>query len=129
MATSRIFTDIDISFSKHPITDDVAIKINENAIIQSVKNLIMTNYNERPFNPKLGSNINRMLFEPLDGISASIINKEIKNVIDNFEPRATVEDIKVTPNQSEDGYNVILTFRTKNSLKPLTIALFLNRLR
>lgn len=129
MSSSRIFTDLDLAFTKHPVTKDVALKTKEKAIIQSIKNLILTNYNERLFNPKLGSNINRMLFEPVDGISASILNKEIQTVITNFEPRVSVEEVQVIPNDREDGYEITLKFYVINSIKPLTIGLFLNRLR
>lgn len=127
--SSRIFTDLDFGFTKHPITKDVGLKTRENAIIQSVKSLVMTNYNERLFNPSFGSNVNRMLFEPVDPISASIINKEIVNVIKNFEPRVRIDKVTVVPIQSEDGYNVTVKFYVNNSLKPLSVALFLNRLR
>lgn len=129
MPSSRIFTDLDLDFTKHPITKDVALKTKENAIIQSVKNLIQTNYSERVFNPKLGSHIRRMLFEPLDGITASIINTEIKNVISNFEPRVNVDEVAVSVNNDENGYNVTVRFYVNNSLKPITVALFLSRLR
>ena len=129
MATSRTFTDFDISFTKHPVTDDVSLKTDDNAIIQSIRNLIMTNYGERPFHPKLGSNLNRVLFEPLDNFSASIINSEIKILIKNFERRVSLDEIRVKPDYSRDAYYVTLVFHLVNSLKPITIALFLDRLR
>ena len=129
MATSRTYTDLDISFTKHPMTFDVGIKTDGTAIIQSIRNLIMTNYGERPFRPKLGSNLNKVLFEPLDDFSASIINSEIRLLLKNFEPRISVTSINVTPDDKRDSYYVTLTFSIVNSLKPLTIALFLDRLR
>lgn len=129
MASSRIFTDLDLAFTKHPITKDVSLKTKENAIIQSMKNLLLTNYNERLFNPKLGSNIRKLLFEPIDAITASILNTEVQNAITNFEPRVYIDEVQVIPNEMEDGYNVTLKFYVNNSIKPITVALFLNRLR
>ena len=111
------------------MTFDVGIKTDGTAIIQSIRNLIMTNYGERPFRPKLGSNLNKVLFEPLDDFSASIINSEIRLLLKNFEPRISVTSINVTPDDKRDSYYVTLTFSIVNSLKPLTIALFLDRLR
>lgn len=127
--SSRIFSDLDLNFGKHPITGDVTRKTKENAIVNSVKNLIMTNYNERPFSPKLGSNITAMLFEPLDMITSSIISSEIRILIQNFEPRVNINDLQVVPDYDNDGFNVTINFSIVNSLTPLTIAVFLQRLR
>ena len=126
---SRIFSDLDLNFGKHPITKDVSRKINDNAVINSIKNLIMTNYNERAFNPKLGSNITAMLFEPLDMITAGILRSEIQILIDNFEPRVSVSDIKVNPDYDRDGFDVSITFSIVNNLSPIIVGVFLQRLR
>lgn len=127
--TQRIFSDLDLDFGKHPTTKDVLRKTKENAIIASVKNLILTNRNERPFNPKIGSNINAMLFEPLDELTASILMAEIRMLISNYEPRVRIENVQVTPDYDRNGFNVILKFSVINSLKPITVNVFLNRLR
>ena len=126
---ARIFSDLDLDFGKHPITKDVVRKTQENAIINAVKNLIQTNKNEKPFNPKFGSNINAMLFEPLDELTASILTTEIRSLIANYEPRVRVDDLQVRPDYDKNGFNVILKFSVVNSLKPITVSVFLSRLR
>lgn len=125
----RIFSDLDIDFTMHPITKDVSRKTKENAVIQSVKNLMMTDYYERPFNPLLGSNIKAMLFEPVDTITASILHKEITTLITNYEPRVKIDQLLVLANPDDNRFQVNLRFYILNSIKPVTINVFLNRLR
>lgn len=130
MATEeRTFSDLDLNFTKHPITKDVARKTGNNAIIGALKNLILTNYYERPFNPKFGSNVRGLLFEPLDPLTGAILQKEIKILIENYEPRVSVRDIQVVADFDRNSYQITITFFTVNSTAPLRTVLFLNRLR
>lgn len=125
----RTFSDLDLDFTKHPVTKDVSLKTGEYAIIQSLKNLIFTNYYERPFNPIIGSNIRKMLFEPVDPLTGSILSKEITTLIGNFEPRVKIDYLQVNADTEAQTYQIILRFYTINSTKPIKITLFLNRLR
>ena len=125
----RTFSDLDLNFTKHPITKDVARKTGNNAIIGALRNLVFTNFYERPFNPKFGSNIRAMLFEPLDPLTGTILQKEIKILIENYEPRVSLRDIQVVADFDRDSYQVTITFFTVNSTQPLRTVLFLNRLR
>jgi phage baseplate assembly protein W len=125
----RTFSDLDLNFTKHPITKDVARKTGNNAIIGALKNLVYTNFYERPFNPKFGSNVRGMLFEPLDPLTGSILQKEIKILIENYEPRVSLRDIQVVADYDRNSYQVTITFFTVNSTQPLSTVLFLNRLR
>lgn len=130
MATEeRTFSDLDLNFTKHPVTKDVARKTGNNAIIASLKNLIYTNFYERPFNPRFGSNVRGMLFEPLDPLTGATLQKEIKILIQNYEPRVSVRDIQVIADFDNNAYKVILSFFTVNSTAPLRTTFFLNRLR
>jgi hypothetical protein len=126
---TRTFSDLDLNFSKHPITKDVARKVDSNAIIASVKNLIQTNHYERPFRPTLGSNIRAMLFEPIDPITAINLQKEIEVLLNNYEPRVRIDDLQVTADETTQTYNVYLRFYVINNIRPITVNLFLNRLR
>ena len=126
---SRTFSDLDLNFTKHPVRDDVNILTAERAVINSVKNLILTNHYERPFQPDLGSNIRRLLFENADSITASLLEREIQQTIENFEPRARVKDIKVIAKFDENGFEVELTFYIVNVTAPITINFFLERIR
>lgn len=126
---NRVYSDLDLNFTKHPITKDVARKLKENAVIASIKNIIFTNFNERPFNPNFGSGIRGLLFEPVDEITASNLYKVISTAINNYEPRVKIEAIQVVPDIDRNGYEITIRFYLLNSLKPITISTFLDRLR
>lgn len=127
--TSRTYSDLDLRFSKHPVTKDVSLKINEYAIIGSVRNIVMTNFGERRFTPKFGSDVLSQLFEPLDDMTAMNIKEEITASLTNYEPRIKIDFVNVVPNFSDDGFDVTIRFYLLNSIKPITTALFLQRLR
>jgi phage baseplate assembly protein W len=126
---ARIYKDLDLAFIPHPIRKDVNKKTGYNAIIQSVKNLVLLSHYEKPFHPEIGGNIRKMLFEPLDPITANIIAKEIDDVITNFEPRVDLSSIDVTENYDGNGYDVIVTFFLLNTEEPIQTTIFLERLR
>ena len=107
---SRGFKDISLSFKPHPITRDVIPLKNESAISRAVKNLVLTHLEERPFNPILGSRINASLLELMDVGSASIIADEIRNTVDNFEPRVRLVDVEVTPYYDSHIYDVVIVY-------------------
>jgi phage baseplate assembly protein W len=125
----RTFRDLDLNFTIHPVKKDINTHKNEFAVINSIKNLVLTNHYERPFQPEIGSNIRRLLFENVDSVVASQIEREITEVIGNFEPRAQVSQVVVIPSPDENTYKVILEFFIINSTAPITINFFLERIR
>lgn len=125
----RIYSDFDLSFTKHPITKDVSRKTKEYAIVQSLRNLLLTNHYERPFNPRFGSNVRALLFELVDPINATILQTEIVTLLTNHEPRIQIDDLQVISDEDNNGYNVVLRFYMLNSTKPMSIEVFLTRLR
>jgi len=127
--TKRTFRDLDLHFNIHPVKKDINTFNNEFAVINSVKNLVLTNHYERPFQPELGSNIRRLLFENIDSIIAASIENEITEVINNFEPRAQVSKVTAVPSPDENRYNVELEFFIINNPNPVTISFFLERIR
>jgi phage baseplate assembly protein W len=127
--TARTFKDLDLNFTAHPVRKDVNKFNNEYAVINSVKNLILTNHYERPFRPELGSNIRRMLFENVDTIMAAQIEREIEETIINFEPRVRVSKVVATAAPDENRYNIELQFFIINSPDPISIKFFLERIR
>lgn len=134
MATTNIdsvrnFRDLDLNFAIHPITKDVNIYKAEYAIINSVKNLILTNHFEKPFQPEIGSNIRRLLFENVDSIMAAQIEREIEETITNFEPRVQISSVVAIHAPDENGYKVRLEFFVINNPDPITINFFLERIR
>ena len=112
-----------------PVTKDVALRYDDQAVIASVRNLLLTNFYERPFQPNLGSNLTGLLFEPSTNITASILSDEITNVITNFEPRVTISNLDVQVNSDDDGFNVYLSFFIGNNTTPTSVNLLLQRSR
>ena len=126
---ARKFSDLDLNFTKHPVTKDVSKKVNENAIATAIRNLLLTSHYERPFNPDLGSNLKKFLFEPIDNVTTSLIQDSIFETIKNHEPRVTIEEVVAAPNFDEQRYDVYVTFFVKNTVEPITISFFLERIR
>jgi phage baseplate assembly protein W len=127
--SERTFKDLDLNFTKHPVKLDINVHKNEFAIINSIKNLILTNHYEKPFRPDIGSNIRRLLFENIDSVIAAQIEKEISEVIGNFEPRAQVSKVTAISSPDENAYKVELEFFIINNPNPITINFFLERIR
>ena len=125
----RNFRDLDLNFAIHPITKDVNIYKAEYAVINSVKNLILTNHFEKPFQPEVGSNIRRLLFENVDSIMAAQIEREIEETINNFEPRVQISSVIAVHAPEENGYKIRLEFFVINNPDPITINFFLERIR
>ena len=107
---SRNFKDISLGFLPHPITKDVIALKNENAIARSVRNLVLTHLQERPFEPILGSRIGASLFELMDAGSAAVIQDEIRNTLDNYEPRVRLLNVDVIPYYDSHQYDVTLMY-------------------
>ena len=127
--SARNFRDLDLNFAIHPITKDVNIYRAEYAVINSVKNLILTNHFEKPFQPEVGSNIRRLLFENVDSIMAAQIEREIEETINNFEPRVQISSVIAIHAPEENGYKIRLEFFVINNPDPITINFFLERIR
>ena len=126
---TRSFKDLDLNFTIHPVKKDINTHKNEYAIINSVKNLILTNHYERLFQPQIGSNIRRLLFENVDSVTGSQIEREITETIDNFEPRARTSKVDVVADPDNNGFKVVLEFFIINNPNPITINFFLERIR
>ena len=113
MAVTRIsrgFKDISFSFEPHPVTKDLPVLINERAIARSVRNLVETIPTERFFNPLLGSNVRKSLFEFVDYGTASIIQDQIKTTINNFEIRVNNVKVEVDPRPDDNTFEVTVIF-------------------
>ena len=108
---SRSFKDFSINFAKNPFTDDLSIVNNDNSIKQAVKNIILTAPGEKPFQPLVGSSVNRLLFEPLDAFTADAIAEEITTTINQFEPRVQLTNVDVTPIFESNKLNVSLEYK------------------
>ena len=130
MATQLSFKDLNITFKKHPVTNDVVVSRDESAIKQAIVNLLLTNKGERLMNPEYGSDIRRYLFEPLDYGTANQITGNIKSTIDTFEPRISVLNLRALPNDDDNGFDVEMTYEIRGTDDPpVTVDFFLARTR
>ena len=107
---SRSFKDISLSFSPHPVTKDLPILKNENAIVRSVRNLVQTIPTERFFNSNIGSDVQDSLFGFVDYGTASLIEDQILTVVTNFEPRVENLEVEVEPQMDNNSFGVIVRF-------------------
>ena len=107
---SRAFKDINLSFNAHPITKDITVLKNENAIKRSVRNIVNTIPRERFFNPELGSDVRSSLFNFVDYGTASVIQKQIQIAIENFEPRVDNLQVNVFPRPDSNEFEVNILF-------------------
>ena len=107
---SRGFKDISMTFQSNPLNNDLIALKNANAIARSVRNIVMTIPGERFFQPSFGSGVNRVLFNNMDEISASILEDEIRNSIRNYEPRVRLRTILVSPNFDNNTFDTVITY-------------------
>ena len=107
---SQGFKDISMSFQANPLNDDLIGLKNENAIARSLRNIVFTLPGEKFFNESFGSRISGSLFENLDDITGDIINDEIRNSINNWEPRVDLRDVDTQPDPDNNAYAVTITY-------------------
>lgn len=123
------YSDLDMDFIMNPSTNDVKILKGEASVKRSIRNLMLTNYFERPFQSRIGSDIPRLLFEPTTSITQIQLEKAIRLCIENFEPRVSLQTVKVTYDPDEYGFNVRLEYVILNKNLPVVSTLFLERIR
>ena len=126
---SRKFRDIDLNFEKHPVTNDI-VKIEDiEAIKRSVKNLVQTNFYERPFHPELGCGVRDLLFENFTPITGIFLKRKIEEVLVNYEPRISLTSISVDDDQDNNRLVVDIYFYVIGVPDPVQVTTFLQRLR
>lgn len=126
---TRTFVDLDLNFIPHPVTKDIAVKMDENAIKRSVKNLILTKNFERPFHSEIGSQATALLFDNADAFTETVIRQSIFDVLNAFEPRVELIDVNVNFKSDMNSVDISITFRILNTFNPITLDLVLERTR
>ena len=127
---SKPFKDISATFQTNPLNSDLIALKNENAISRSIRNLILTQPGDRPFQPDLGSEVYESLFETLDQITASSVQQQIENTIIKYEPRVDLRDVTVTANIPNNAFDVLINYEIigiEASRQQITFALELTR--
>lgn len=129
MASTKIFSDLDLNFTAHPVSRDVSKRINESAIKASVRNLVLTSYYERPFRNDIGSPLRQLLFELPGPMTKEMIKRAITDTITNFEPRVNILNVEVKFNPDNNSVDVVIEFRILNSADITSLELTLERTR
>ena len=112
--SSRVYKDLNLNFTRNPVTGDVATVTDVNAVKRSIRNLLLTNHYERPFHPEIGSDIPALLFENFGPITGNQLSRNIEEMILNFEPRARVETVECFPVPDSNRYDVRIYFYVEN---------------
>lgn len=127
---SRIYSDLDLFFSKKNSNSDVNIIEDVQAVKRSVRNLVLLNSYEKPFHPEIGSGVRDILFENMTPITSIVLARKIEDVISNFEPRARLQAVRATPDFDRNAYTVTIDFFVRNHPTQLVeLDLMLERLR
>jgi phage baseplate assembly protein W len=124
------YSDLDLDFLMNPTTKDVVIKRGEDAIKRSIRNLILTNFYDRPFRPSIGSNVQKLLFDEIaDPLVKNLLESAINETIYKFEPRVNLQFVEVIPDLDANGLTVRLQYTILNREEPVITSLFLERIR
>jgi phage baseplate assembly protein W len=126
---TRTFSDLDLNFTKNPVTLDVTRRYDEDAVKTALKNLILTANYERPFHSEIGSPIKKLLFEPATPMLGAMLKRTIQDTINTFEPRVNIIDIICVVAPDENTINVSIEFTILNTTAPITLDLTLQRTR
>jgi phage baseplate assembly protein W len=116
-------------FTAHPVTKDITRRYDENAVKASLKNLILTSNYERPFHSEIGSQVRALMFEPASPMLAQMLRRSIIDVVNNFEPRVYLNDVRVDFSPDNNSVYITVEFRIINTERPLTLDLVLERTR
>lgn len=124
-----IYSDFTSDFDIHPDKNDLIQVTNEDAVAESIRNLLMTNRGERLMKPNVGSNIASLLFEPITPITQSVLQELVTNTITNYEKRAKLVRVVVSATPDMNSYTVTVVYSTINKADAITSTFILNRIR
>ena len=127
--SSPTYSDFSNNFDVHPVTGNLIRLIDEGSIKRAIYNLIMTNRGERFFQPLVGGSIQHFLFEPMTLVTQNNIQNAIIETITNYEPRVDNLTVTVSPDYSNDAYNISVIFTLLNIPNPVILNITLSRLR
>ena len=141
-AKRELYADFGRDIARHPLTDDVVRKTNEDAVKESIRNIVLTNKGERPFQPNFGCDVRKLLFENYTPQTSTLIEQTIRSSIAAYEPRAEVTDIRISPTAKtigqlvadeqilfSDGVRITIQFEVINVISPITLELILKQIR
>ena len=127
--SNRVYKDLDLNFTRNPVTNDVTKIEDVDAVKRSVRNLVQTNFYERPFHPELGCGVRELLFENFTPVTGIFIRRKVEEVITNFEPRARISQVAVNEQPDRNGIEVTVYFYVMNMPNPVSVTTVLQRIR
>lgn len=126
----RQYRDLDLFFSKNQGNGDVNKITGIEAVKRSIRNLVLLNFYEKPFNPEIGSDVRYLLFENMSPLTSVVLAEAIEDVIEDFEPRARLISVRAFPNLDRNEYEVTIEFFVVNTPTELVdMTVFLEVLR
>ena len=123
------YKDLDLDFTANPVTGDVATVKDATSIKRGIRNILLTENQERLFQPEIGSGLKNLLFEPMTNITTQLLEDEVRNAIEAWENRANILECIVTPEEELNRYRVAVTFRIVNQTEEQQLDVFLSRER
>lgn len=124
-----LYSDLHKDLTINPISEDLALKRDEEAVKESIKNLVLTDRGERLMQPFIGGNIRAMLFENNTPAVIKMIQEQIRTTIETYEPRATLIDVNVLSSIDDNTVKVNIYFYINNIEQPISLSVFLERTR
>lgn len=123
------YSDLDLDFIAHPTTGDIVKKTGVDAVKRSIRNLVLTNFYDRPFRSYIGSSAQKILFDNASPLTANFLKDAITEVINNYEPRVRLQGVTVKFDIDHNGYVASVDFIVLNTNTPVRFNIFLERLR
>ena len=118
-----------MNLDENPVSEDLARNTNEEAVKASIKNLLLTDKGERPYQPNLGCNIRQMLFDNMTPDTIILMKEVIKDTLEAYEPRADIIGVDVRSSVDDNQVNIAVVFKVINSSEPVTLVTSLTRVR
>lgn len=126
---TRIFSDLNLNFTPHPVTGDISLKYDAESIKQSLRNLLQIRHYEKPFHSEIGSPLRELLFEPITPLTETITRRAIIDLVANFEHRVQLVDVDVIASPENNSLYINISFKIVNTELPLSLELILERTR
>ena len=126
---TKTFRDLDFDFTANPVTGDVATVKDATSVKRGIKNILLTENQERLFQPEIGSGLKNLLFEPMTNITTQLLEDEVRNAIEAWEGRAEIVECIVTPEEELNRYRVAVTFTIVSQTDEQRLEVFLSRER
>lgn len=126
---TRLFSDINMNFTPHPVTGDISLKYDEESIKQSLRNLLQIRHYEKPFHSDIGSPLRELLFEPITPLTEIVTRRAIIDLVANYEPRVDLINVEVIASPENNSLYINITFKILNTELPLSLELILERTR